>query len=109
MNLVDEDVNFIEPELLFTQTGLGQEPPPAPASVPLDPKHAGDVPRITRLPDGIEVTEQRAGRAVASWVLQVRCECGRRWFELEPVDATRCPRCGMFVYIDVKAALTAPG
>ncbi len=60
------------------------------------------VPIVTRMPEGYEVIEQRAGRAVGQWVLQVRCECGRRWFEVEAIDAARCPRCGSLVYIDVQ-------
>ena len=61
------------------------------------------LPRITRMPEGIKVEEHRVGRAVAQWVLHVRCDCGRRWFEVEPVDTTNCPRCGMLVYVDVDA------
>ena len=60
-------------------------------------------PRITRMPQGIRVEERRVGRAVAQWILHVRCECGRRWFEVEPIDSTNCPRCGMLVYLDVDA------
>lgn len=63
----------------------------------------GRLPRITSMPEGIKVEEHRVGRAVAQWVLHVRCDCGRRWFEVEPVDATNCPRCGMLVYVDVDA------
>ena len=54
------------------------------------------------LPEGIEVIEQSVGRAIGNWILQVRCQCGRRWFESTPVEATHCPRCGMYVYIDVQ-------
>jgi hypothetical protein len=61
------------------------------------------LPRITRMPEGMKVEEHRVGRAVAQWVLHVRCDCGRRWFEVEPVDTTNCPRCGMLVYVDVDA------
>jgi hypothetical protein len=60
------------------------------------------VPTVTRMPEGYHVLEQRTGRAVAQWVLQVRCQCGRRWFEVEAIDATHCPRCGSLVYVDVK-------
>jgi hypothetical protein len=73
---------------------------------------AGDtalLPNITRMPEGIEVVEQRVGRAVGQWVLQVRCQCGRRWFELEAIDATTCPRCGLFVYLDVQAPSAGQG
>lgn len=59
------------------------------------------VPNITRMPDAYEVVEHRVGRAVGQWVLQVRCQCGRRWFELEAIDASACPRCGLLVYVDV--------
>jgi hypothetical protein len=61
------------------------------------------LPRITHAPEGIKVDEHRVGRAVAQWVLHVRCDCGRRWFEVEAVDTTSCPRCGMLVYVDVDA------
>jgi hypothetical protein len=61
------------------------------------------LPRITHAPDGIKVEEHRVGRAIAQWVLHVRCECGRRWFEVEAVDTTSCPRCGLLVYVDVDA------
>lgn len=60
------------------------------------------VPNITRMPAGYEVVEQSMKRATAQWVLQVRCQCGRRWFELEAIDATHCPRCGVLVYVDVQ-------
>jgi hypothetical protein len=60
------------------------------------------LPKITRMPEGIAVTERRLGRAVGRWVLQVRCECGRRWFEVDPVPTADCPRCGALVLIDVE-------
>ena len=60
------------------------------------------VPIVTRMPEGYEVVEHSVGRAVGQWVLQLRCQCGRRWFELEAVDATTCPRCGLLVYVDVR-------
>jgi hypothetical protein len=60
------------------------------------------LPKITRMPEGIEVTERRLGHAVGHWVLQVRCECGRRWFEVEPVQTADCPRCGALVLIDIE-------
>jgi hypothetical protein len=69
--------------------------------------HPGDtvtmrpVPRITRMPEGIEVVEGRIGRATAQWVVQVRCECGRRWFEVEVVKSATCPRCSTLVLIEM--------
>jgi len=61
------------------------------------------VPTLTRMPEGYEVLEQRVGRAVGQWVLQVRCDCGRRWFEVEAIDSTHCPACGSLVYVDIQA------
>jgi len=57
-----------------------------------------------RMPEGIEVVERRVGRAVGQWILEVRCECGRRWFELEAVDTGKCPRCGALVLIRIEVA-----
>jgi len=61
------------------------------------------LPRILSMPDGIKVDERLVGRAVAQWILQVRCDCGRRWFEVEAVDTATCPRCGVLVYVDMDA------
>jgi hypothetical protein len=66
-----------------------------------DSDDTAPVPSITRMPEGYEVVEHRLVHATAQWVLHVRCQCGRRWFELEAVDATHCPRCGVLVYLDV--------
>jgi len=68
-----------------------------------DPVEAARLPRITRMPEGIEVVEQRAGVAEGRWLLEVRCQCGRRWFELEEIHAATCPRCGLLVYLNVAA------
>jgi hypothetical protein len=59
------------------------------------------LPKITSLPEGIEVVEHSVCRAVGQWVLMVRCQCGKRWFELESIDAATCPRCNALVYVDV--------
>jgi hypothetical protein len=69
---------------------------------PADSDASEILPAITRMPDGYEVVEHRVGRAIGQWVLQLRCECGRRWFELEEVDTTTCPRCGLLVYVAIR-------
>ena len=53
------------------------------------------------MPEGIKVDERRVGRAMAQWIMHVRCDCGRRWFEAEAVDTATCPRCGLLVYVDI--------
>jgi hypothetical protein len=60
------------------------------------------LPNITRMPKGTQVRGRRIGRAVGHWVLQVRCECGRRWFEIEQIETAECPRCGALVAIEVE-------
>ena len=67
-----------------------------------------DLPQITRLPEGIEVVEGRMGRAIAQWILHVRCECGRRWFEVEEIDTVRCPRCGLLLRVEVEGPHMPP-
>jgi hypothetical protein len=97
---VRKDLDLIDPKVLF----LDRDDTSDTARLPLleeDADEGSAVPRITSLPEGIEVIEQQVGRAVGTWILQVRCQCGRRWFELSPVEATHCPRCGTYVYIDV--------
>lgn len=86
-----------------------ENPPPGPTGdePPATSDDAGDFDDTTRLPvitsdlSGIEVVEHVAGHATGQWVLQVRCECGRRWFEVEVIDSTMCPRCKRLVYLDV--------
>jgi len=68
-----------------------------------DTGDTANVRSITRMPEGIELVEQRAGVAEGQWLLQVRCRCGRRWFELEAIRAATCPRCGLLVYVNVAA------
>lgn len=59
------------------------------------------LPGITSLPEGIEVVEHAIGRAVGQWILMVRCQCGKRWFEVEAIEAATCPRCSALVYVDM--------
>lgn len=79
---------------------LAEEPDPVDSDED-DTIRAQALPRVTRMPEGIEVTERRLAHAVGHWVLQVRCDCGRRWFEVEPVQTADCPRCGALVLIDI--------
>jgi hypothetical protein len=94
--------DMISPAQLIRYLGQASRPVER-ADEPEDGDDTNRLPRITRMPEGIKVEEHRVGRAVAQWVLHVRCDCGRRWFEVEAVDTTSCPRCGMLVYVDVDA------
>jgi hypothetical protein len=58
------------------------------------------LPRIEQIPPGIIVKEDVMGRATGQWIVQIRCECGRRWFDVEMVKTARCPRCENMVVIE---------
>lgn len=89
------------PEDLASLAELMQAPERVPAHTDAA-ADGGTAPKITRMPDGIEVVERRLGQATAQWVLQVHCECGRRWFEKEAVEAAQCPRCGLLVLVKIE-------
>lgn len=102
MDDVDAPPDLISPAQLIRY--LDRERARAPDAGENDDEEVGDtsrLPRVLRMPEGIKVEERRVGRAVAQWILHVRCECGRRWFEVEAIDSTTCPRCGVLVYLDV--------
>lgn len=63
----------------------------------------GRTPNVRRMPEGMEVVEQRVGVAEAQWVLRVRCQCGRSWFEVEQVHWATCPRCSLLVRVNTEA------
>jgi len=64
--------------------------------LPGDPPRPG-LPEVEpppgHLPAGIEVREERLGVVKAQRVYQMRCECGRAWFELELPSLVQCPAC----------------
>jgi hypothetical protein len=64
---------------------------------------AAKAPKVRRMPEGIEVLERKVGLAAAQWVLRVRCQCGRSWFELEEVHWATCPRCSLLVRVNIDA------
>jgi hypothetical protein len=78
--------------------------PDALVSQPASDDDSGDTARLpaaTHAPDGMTVVEQRLGHAVGQWIFLVRCDCGRRWFDLKAVDNVQCPRCGLWVRVEV--------
>lgn len=102
MSQDDEMPDLISPAQLIRYLDREREPD---RDVPGDDDEevvdTSRLPRVLRMPEGIKVDERRVGRAVAQWILHIRCECGRRWFEVEPIDTATCPRCGVLVYVDV--------
>ena len=58
--------------------------------------------RASRDSAGAPIEEADIGRAIGQWVLAVRCECGRRWFEVRETYQVRCPRCGKVAYLEVE-------
>jgi len=66
---------------------------PAPSSAP--PANQGQPTplRAPRTAPGIDVREEQLGTVKAQRLYQMRCECGRCWFELELPILVRCPAC----------------
>jgi len=95
----DEPQELISFSQLMEILEREREPQPADDDATLG---TAPLPKITRMPEGIEVQERRLGHAVGEWVLQVRCDCGRRWFEVQPVRTADCPRCGALVLVDIE-------
>src|SRR5262245_27581057 len=58
------------------------------------------LPRIEQLPPGMLVEEGEMGHATGQWIVQIRCDCGRRWFDVKMVKTARCPRCETMVVIE---------
>ena len=68
-----------------------------------DPGVTARTPKVKRMPEGIEVLERQVGLAAGQWVLRVRCQCGRSWFEVEEVHWATCPRCSLLVRVAIDA------
>jgi hypothetical protein len=62
-----------------------------------------NAPKVNRMPEGIEVLERQVGVAAGQWVLRVRCQCGRSWFEVNEVHWATCPRCSLLVRVNIGA------
>jgi hypothetical protein len=48
---------------------------------------------------GIEVHEEKWGTVTVQHVYEMRCECGRSWFELELPRFVKCPACHKLDYV----------
>ena len=108
----------------FERAGAGTGPPdPGPERAPANLEHTqpmertekldaevgvgedtayigAPLPRVEQLPPGMIVKEDVMGRATGQWIVQIRCECGRRWFDVQMVKTARCPRCDSMVVVD---------
>ncbi|HEX4378040.1 MAG TPA: hypothetical protein VHZ99_12895 [Steroidobacteraceae bacterium] len=49
---------------------------------------------------GIEVQEEELSTITAQKLYQMRCECGRSWFELELSRLAKCPACSKLGVVD---------
>ncbi len=49
---------------------------------------------------GIEVQEEELSTITAQKLYQMRCECGRSWFELEVARLAKCPACSRIGVVD---------
>lgn len=51
--------------------------------------------------NGIEVHEEEWGRVTVQPCYQMRCSCGRSWFELELPQVVKCPACRRLSLVSV--------
>jgi hypothetical protein len=49
--------------------------------------------RAGEMRNGIEVREEELGLVTAQRVYNMRCECGRAWFEIDLPRLVKCPAC----------------
>jgi hypothetical protein len=54
---------------------------------------------VEHLPAGVEVRERDVVRGEMKVVYEVRCACGRRWFNPRLERVQLCPRCGRAVLL----------
>ena len=97
MTAQDDTPDLLQGDKIFRSW---PEPKETDTDTDTDDEDTSRLPAITSLPQGIEVVEHEIGRAVGQWILMVRCQCGKRWFELEAIDTATCPRCNTLVYVD---------
>jgi hypothetical protein len=56
---------------------------------------------IEHAPEGVEVREREVVRGRMKVVYEVRCACGRRWFNPRLERVQLCPRCGRAVLLQL--------
>ncbi len=68
------------------------DPPESPyrARLTIAPEHA---------PEGVEVRERDVVRGKMKVVYEIRCACGKRWFNPRLERVQLCPRCGRAVLL----------
>jgi hypothetical protein len=54
---------------------------------------------IEHAPEGVEVRERDVVRGRMKVVYEIRCACGRRWFNPQLERVQLCPRCGRAVLL----------
>jgi hypothetical protein len=54
---------------------------------------------IEHAPEGVEVRERDVVRGKMKVVYEIRCACGRRWFNPRLERVQVCPRCGRAVLL----------
>lgn len=72
--------------------------------VPESPYRARLSPTAERSSREVEVGESEVVRGEVTTIYEVRCPCGKRWFNLQPEHMQLCPRCNRAVLLDGAAA-----
>lgn len=67
--------------------------------VPESPYRARVAETGERASNDVEVGEREVVRGEVTMIYEVRCPCGRRWFNLRVESVQVCPRCGSAVML----------
>jgi hypothetical protein len=57
-------------------------------------------------PNGVEVREREVVRGEWTRIFEIRCACGKRWFNRRFENVQLCPRCGCAVLLNPPTAET---
>ena len=91
-------VNILRDRLLPTVYVDGCDIPDEPES----PYRARLTLPIEHSPEGVEVREREVVRGKIRIIYEVRCSCGKRWFNPRLDNVQLCPRCGRAVLLQTQ-------
>jgi hypothetical protein len=60
-----------------------------------------------QLPDGVELGQRDVVRGEITAIYEVRCACGKRWFNPQFENVQLCPRCGCAVLLSRPDSLSS--
>jgi len=97
-------VNIVRDRLMPTVYVDGRDIPDEPES----PYRARLTLPSERSPEGVEIRERNVVRGRLRIIYEVRCTCGKRWFNPRLEAVQLCPRCGRAVLLQTPDGSVSP-